>query len=99
MTMNAEWRKMVKESSAIPVFEALEHERYLWRSMRALEEASGLSEEKIRKILEKYTTLVREARSPSGESIWALQERYFAEKPLGIKILDFMSHQSTSTSS
>lgn len=99
MTMSAEWRKMVKDPSEIRVFEALEHERYLWRSMRALEKASGLTEEKIRKILEKYATLVREARSTSGEPIWALQERYLAEKPLGIKILDFMSHQSSSTSS
>lgn len=91
------WRGIVRDTSEIRVFEALEDERYLWRTTGALKKASGLDEEKIRKILAKYATLVREARSKSGEPIWALQERYLEEKPLGIKILDFMSHQSTST--
>lgn len=88
-----EWRKLINDPSEKLVFEALEDDRWDWRTLRALTKASGLSENDVLKIINKYPTLVRKSITPiqSGENLYTLQERYFKRKSLLKKSWDFLS--------
>ncbi len=93
---HVDWRKTVKDPREIKTFEALEDPKFLWRTKRALQEASGMTPEQVEATIKKYTPFIREGRTQSGEPIWALQERYW--KSLGTtQILDFMSNMATSS--
>ena len=93
----SEWRKIVRDANEVKLFEALEDPKYEWRSLKALKRESGMTEQEVLQVLNRHRSLVREARSQAGESIWTLQERYWKRGGL-TQILDFISHTSTSTS-
>jgi DNA polymerase III delta subunit len=88
------WREVVRDAKEAKIFEALEEPKYQWRTMRALQQAGGMSEPEVRNVIDRYRSLVREARSQSGEPIWTLQERYWKRGGV-IQIMDFISHTST----
>jgi hypothetical protein len=91
-----DWRKTVKDPREVEFFEALKDPNFLWRTKRALQEASGMTSEQVEATISKYAYFIREGRSQSGEPIWALQERYW--RSLGTtQILDFMSNMATSS--
>ncbi len=92
----SDWRKVVRDPKEVKIFEAFEDPRYEWRTMSALQRASGTSEQEVRQVLDRHHSLIREARSQSGEPIWTLQERYWKRGGI-IQLLDFISHTSTST--
>lgn len=92
--MASDWRQVVHDSQEIKVFEALEDPKYEWRTMRALQKASGMTEDEVRETLSRYRSLIREGRSHADEPIWTLQERYWKRGGIA-QILDFISHTST----
>lgn len=94
--MASDWREVVHDPREIKMFEALADPKYEWRTIRALEKASGLTEDEVRQTLNRYRSLIREGRSHAGEPIWTLQERYWKRGGI-LQILDFISHTSTST--
>jgi hypothetical protein len=73
----SEWRQVVRDPREAKIFEALEDPRYEWRTLKALQRASGMSEQEVRQVLDRNRSLIREARSQSSEPIWTLQERYW----------------------
>jgi hypothetical protein len=76
------WRKVVTAPEEVKIFEALEDERYEWRTVRALARETELPEEAVRKALAKYPVLVRKAISLSvtGEDLYTLQSRFFKKQ-------------------
>ena len=92
----ADWRKAVSDPREIRLFEALDDSKFEWRTLKALERESGMSESEVRKTIDKYPDLVRQGRTRSGEPIWTLQERYWNRFGF-TQILDFMSNMATSS--
>ncbi len=95
-----DWRKLVTDPQEMRIFQALEDERWHWRTIGALAKASGMQHEEVRRVLEKYPTLVRKSLVPSqsGEELYTLQQRYFErQKPLE-KFWNFLSSSSSSSS-
>jgi hypothetical protein len=90
------WREFVKDPEEIKLFEALEDPKYEWRTLAALQRASGMSEADILRVLQSRPSLVRETHSRSGEPLWTLQERYW-RRPGLVQIMDFISHTVTRT--
>jgi hypothetical protein len=90
----SEWRQVVRDPREAKIFEALEDPRYEWRTLKALQRASGMSEQEVRQVLDRNRSLIREARSQSSEPIWTLQERYWKRGGI-IQLLDFIAHTST----
>ena len=91
-----DWRKTVKDPREVKIFEALEDPNFLWRTKRALQEASGMTPEQVEATIKTNALFIREGRTQSGELVWALQQRYW--KILGTtQILDFMSNMATSS--
>ena len=95
--IRTEWREEVKDPQEARLFEALEDERWDWRTLGGLQRSCGMNETEVRQTVAKYPTLMRESRSSTGEPIFTLQRRYLERKGFLTKLLDFMSHQSTST--
>ena len=93
---HVDWRKTVKDPREVKIFEALEDPNFLWRTKRALQEASGMTLEQVEATIKTNALFIREGRTQSGELVWALQQRYW--KSLGTtQILDFMSNMATSS--
>lgn len=93
---HVDWRKTVKDPREVKIFEALEDPNFLWRTKRALQEASGMTPEQVEATIKTNALFIREGRTQSGELVWALQQRYW--KSLGTtQILDFMSNMATSS--
>jgi hypothetical protein len=91
-----QWRTAITDPQEIKLFEALEHNQFIWRTLPALIRESGLKELEVRGALSKYSTFVLEGSS-SGERVWALRERYW-EKPGIPQIIHMITHTTTSTS-
>jgi hypothetical protein len=89
-----DWRQVVRDPREIKIFEALEDPQYEWRTLKALQRVSGMSEREVMQVLDRNRSLIRQARSQSGEPIWTLQERYWKRGGI-IQLLDFISHTST----
>ncbi len=95
--LTTEWRKVANDPREIRLFEALEDQRWDWRTLQALATSSGMSPEEVKVTVAKYPTLIRESRSRLGEPIFTLRELELKRRNPMVKILDFMSNQSTST--
>jgi hypothetical protein len=89
-----DWRQVVRDPREIKIFEALEDPQYEWRTLKALQRVSGMSEREVMQVLDRNRSLIRQARSQSSEPIWTLQERYWKRGGI-IQLLDFISHTST----
>ena len=87
-----EWKKIIKDPKEKLIFKALEDKQWDWRTLRALTKASGLSKNAVLEVINKYPTLIRKSTTPSqsGESLYTLQERYFARKSFFQQGWDFM---------
>ena len=90
----SDWRQVVRDPREIKIFEALEDPQYEWRTLKALQRVSGMSEREVMQVLDRNRSLIRQARSQSGEPIWTLQERYWKRGGI-MQLLDFISHTST----
>lgn len=82
--MELNWRNVIEDPNEIQIFEALEDERWEWRTVPALVQESNLDEKKVRKILAKYPVFVRKSQFPSktGEDLFSLRSRHFRKKGL-----------------
>jgi hypothetical protein len=72
------WQQTVTDPDEIKVFEALDIPEYTWRTVSGIARHTGLREEKVARILEKYNlTLTRlsEAPSVSGSALVGLIEK------------------------
>lgn len=72
------WQETVKDADEIKVFMALDKPEYTWRTMRGIARQTGLSEERVAQILEKYDLqLTRQSKAPSisGSALVGLIEK------------------------
>jgi hypothetical protein len=72
------WQETVSDPDEIKVFEALDRPDYTWRTIGGIARQTGLKEERIAQILDKYNlTLTRLAETPSvsGSALVGLIEK------------------------
>jgi len=95
--METDWRKVITDSKETKIFEALEDPQWEWRTVGALAKISGLSNEEVRKVLNKYPKFIRKSLVPSqdGEDLYTLQQRYFGR----LNIRSFFTDTSSSSGS
>lgn len=73
-----DWENMISDPDEVKVFKALDGPLVTWRTLGGLSRQSGLPEEKVVKILEKYDlVLTRRSDTPaiSGSALVGLIER------------------------
>lgn len=74
----ADWEKKISDPDEVKVFKALDGPQITWRTLGGLSRQSGLSEEKVREILDRYDlVLTRRSDTPaiSGSALVGLIER------------------------
>ena len=90
--------KTIKDPREHRLFDALEHEQFVWRTLGALSRESGLRPEEVRQVLAKHKDLVMEGVSDTGDPIWAFRERFW-NTPSFVRFWSFLTNNTTSTSS
>lgn len=75
--MKESWKNLPLEVEERKVLEALADSKWDYRTMEGLVKSTGLSEQDIRKILEKQASLVRKSRVPDrkGRDLFTLREK------------------------
>ena len=61
------------------ILEALGDPKYLWRTLPALQRASGMSDSEVIAALWRNSERVIEGSTSTGEKVWALRERYWKQ--------------------
>ena len=90
-----DWRELITDPQQRQVFEALEDEKWDWRTVGALSKLSGLSEDDVRELAEQHRYLIRRSRGKSGRELYTLQKRYYERKSLAEQAWDFLSSSSS----
>jgi len=76
--MTMRWNNTVTDPDEIKVFQALDGPNYTWRTMNGIARQTGLDEQRVAKVLEKYNlTLTRLSETPavSGSALVGLIEK------------------------
>ena len=97
-----QWKDIVEDPREVSLFQALEDDRWEWRTIEGLAKATGLTVEEVRGVLAKYPQLILTSSvpSPAGDDLYALQHRYYERLNPVQKIWTFVSgSSSTSTGS
>jgi hypothetical protein len=61
------------------IFDALADEKYLWRTLPALQRASGMTEAEVIAVLWRNSPRIIEGATSTGEKVWALRDRYWKQ--------------------
>jgi hypothetical protein len=72
------WQETVTDPDEIKVFKALDRPEYTWRTMSGIARQTGLKEDRVAQILDKYNlklTRLSEAPSISGSALVGLIEK------------------------
>ena len=76
--MTMRWKNTVTDPDEMKVFLALDGPNYTWRTMNGIARQTGLDEQRVAKVLEKYNlTLTRLSETPavSGSALVGLIEK------------------------
>ena len=72
------WQETVTDPDEVKVFKALDGPEYTWRTMSGIARQTGLKEDRVAQILDKYNlklTLLSETPSISGSALVGLIEK------------------------
>jgi hypothetical protein len=97
--MNVDWRSVISDPNELKIFQALEDQKWDWRTVKGLARQSNLADQEVRRVLVKYPNLIRRSRVPTatGDEVYTLQERYFERKGFLDKVWTFTSGSSASS--
>lgn len=86
------WKDKVESQEEKALFQALENEKWEWRTVDALVKESGMTEKDVRRTLEKYTKIITKSSIPDkkGNELYTLRSRYIERKSSLKKALSFI---------